>query len=811
MKTKTNNSLLSYCDLPNDKIKDLGLSFRNIGKKCHYLSKKYIKNDTPPINAINEITNNQKKLRRNLSNWVNDPKNVVDSKGKYIGDKYGAKITICTTDGLVLHDVETFCRDVRNRNSRILGSNNNFVYFKDDFVEPNKANKRYLYSTINVIDVENSNIKYSSVNAYKVKSSSVPSSDPNSSLMQYLPNETADGENVTIVSGEIMDDHTARKEIIQAACGRYGYAARVSRSGGLNYYVCKYVEGDDGMSVFCRLSYFKFPDPTVIDVAAADGRFTTLVTAVKAAGLVQTLSSPGPFTVFAPTDAAFSKLPAGTVGALLADVPQLQELLKYHVVAGKVMAADVVKLSFAKTLADGLNVSIRVENGKVFINDSQVIITDIPCANGVIHVIDTVLLKKTTYDLLVGSKKFNTLISALNAAGLATLSDTDPFTIFAPTDAAFAKLPAGTVGALLANVPQLQELLKYHVVAGKVMAADIINAIADGSASNYVTTLAEKSISINKKNGHVILNDSAKVTITDVLGSNGVVIHVIDTVLSPQTIYQLLKADQQRFGTLVAAIDAADIALTLSGNAEYTLFAPNNDAFSDLPAGALEDLLRPENRGQLEALVGNHASMGSVSLVDDSYVETVSEFSAYIDKNGDKWLINGVNFDQNNPIVALNGKIRHVEKVLLLQSVRDMVKHIDALNEVDKLLGGLPDNSEVKGALDDENVTLFAPVNSGVTQALEEISEPQAELVESILKKHIVIVAGNEDGSLENTDLDELASENNSDQVLNLAGSELTFTKTNAGVLKVNGTKFKKHDIKCKNGGTIHIIEKVLA
>lgn len=390
MKTKTNHSiLLTYCDLPNDKIKDLGLSFRNIGKKCHNLSKKYIKNDDTPTN---EKINNQKKIRRDLSNWVNDPKNLVDSKGKYIGDKYGARITICTTDGLVLHDVETFCRDVRNRNSRILGSNNNFVYFKDDFVEPNKANKRYLYSTINVIDVENSNIKYSSVNAYKVKSSSVPSSDPNSSLMQYLPNETADGENVTIVSGEIMDDHTARKEIMQATCGIYGYASRISKTiNSMNYYVCKYVEGDDGRSIFCRLSYFNFPDPTIIDVVVADGRFTTLVTAVKVAGLVETLSGTGPFTVFAPTDAAFSKLSAGTVQALLPDVPKLTNILKYHVVLGKVMAVDVVKLKFATTVA-GLSVSVRVENGNVFINDSQVIITDIVGSNGVIHVIDTVLL-----------------------------------------------------------------------------------------------------------------------------------------------------------------------------------------------------------------------------------------------------------------------------------------------------------------------------------------------------------------------------------------------------------------------------------
>jgi uncharacterized surface protein with fasciclin (FAS1) repeats len=360
--------------------------------------------------------------------------------------------------------------------------------------------------------------------------------------LKYSLKKTDDDVGVTILSGTVMDKHTTRKEIIQASCGRYGFDSRISETTfNTNWYVCKkwsYKNGYSGSILFCRLSYFKFPAPTIIDVAVADGGFKTLVAAVKAAGLDGVLAGPGPFTVFAPTDAAFGKLPAGTVADLLKpeNLAQLQKILKYHVVAGKVMAADVVKLTFAKTLADGLNVSIRVENGKVFVNDSQVIITDIPCANGVIHVIDTVLSPQTTtYDLLIKSNKFNALVAALNAAGLATaLSGSGPITVFAPTDAAFNKFTPGALEALLADVPQLQELLKYHAVADKVMAADIINAIADGSGSTDITTLAGPSISISMENGDVILNDSAKVTITDVLGSNdgGVVVHVIDTVLS---------------------------------------------------------------------------------------------------------------------------------------------------------------------------------------------------------------------------------------------------------------------------------------
>lgn len=130
---------------------------------------------------------------------------------------------------------------------------------------------------------------------------------------------------------------------------------------------------------------------TIVDIAIADGRFDTLVAAVTAADLAGTLSGDGPFTVFAPTDDAFAALPAGTVEGLLADIPALTNVLTYHVVSGKVLAADVVGLSSATTL-QGQNVSVRVENGNVFINDSQVIITDIEGSNGVIHIIDAVLL-----------------------------------------------------------------------------------------------------------------------------------------------------------------------------------------------------------------------------------------------------------------------------------------------------------------------------------------------------------------------------------------------------------------------------------
>ena len=135
---------------------------------------------------------------------------------------------------------------------------------------------------------------------------------------------------------------------------------------------------------------------TIVEVAVANGNFTTLVAAVKAAGLVETLSGKGPFTVFAPTDAAFRKLPAGTVDGLLADKPALTGVLTFHVIAGVVKAGDIVKAkSLQATTVNGQTLDVRVRDGKVYVNGAQVITADVPASNGVIHVIDAVLLPKT--------------------------------------------------------------------------------------------------------------------------------------------------------------------------------------------------------------------------------------------------------------------------------------------------------------------------------------------------------------------------------------------------------------------------------
>ncbi len=145
-------------------------------------------------------------------------------------------------------------------------------------------------------------------------------------------------------------------------------------------------------------------DKNIVEIAAGDDRFETLVAAVQAAGLVDTLQGEGPFTVLAPTDDAFAALPAGTLEALLADTDTLTKILTYHVIPGKVMAADVVGLNGQEAgTVQGENVMVKVDGGNVMINDANVVITDIEASNGVIHVIDKVILPPTVAAAMASS------------------------------------------------------------------------------------------------------------------------------------------------------------------------------------------------------------------------------------------------------------------------------------------------------------------------------------------------------------------------------------------------------------------------
>jgi uncharacterized surface protein with fasciclin (FAS1) repeats/ligand-binding SRPBCC domain-containing protein len=236
----------------------------------------------------------------------------------------------------------------------------------------------------------------------------------------------------------------------------------------------------------------------ILTTASDAGQFKTLATAIEAAGLTPALKGEGPFTVFAPTDEAFAKLPAGTVESLIGKPEQLKAILLNHVVAGEVLAKDVAKLASAKTL---LGQSVEIGT----------------CSS--VKVIDSVILPKN--DILEAARNagsFSTLLTAIDAAGLSeALRGDGPFTVFAPTDEAFAKLPAGTIEGLLQDKSTLKSILTYHVVPGKVLAGDVAKL-------HEAETLQGSRIKIDTSHG--VMVDGAKVIMTDIMTSNGV-IHVI--------------------------------------------------------------------------------------------------------------------------------------------------------------------------------------------------------------------------------------------------------------------------------------------
>ncbi len=297
---------------------------------------------------------------------------------------------------------------------------------------------------------------------------------------------------------------------------------------------------------------------TIVDVASSLDDFTTLVAAVEAAGLVDTLSSDGPFTVFAPTNEAF-EVALGDLGLtadeLLADTDTLTEILTYHVLSGEVDAATAIGLDgqTAETV-NGAEISINVVDGNVVVNNATVTTADVPASNGIIHVIDAVLLPPhdgaemtdemtdemsgemseeslgSIVDVAVEVGSFTTLVAALQAAELdGTLADDGPFTVFAPTDDAFvAALDALglTSDELLADTDTLTAILTYHVIDGAVPAETVLTL--DGQNA---TTLNGADVSISVDGDAVMVND-ATVTTVDVIADNGI-IHVIDSVLLP--------------------------------------------------------------------------------------------------------------------------------------------------------------------------------------------------------------------------------------------------------------------------------------
>ncbi len=273
--------------------------------------------------------------------------------------------------------------------------------------------------------------------------------------------------------------------------------------------------------------------PGIIATAASTGTFRTLVNALVAADLVDALKDDGPFTVFAPTDEAFAKLPAADLANLLKpeNKEALRKVLTLHVVPGLLTADALASLGSPKTL-NGARLTVAANRHGLAINEATVLKADIACGNGVIHVIDRVLAPSASSTDILGvaesKNSFKALAAAVKAAGLEEVLRGDgPFTLLAPTDEAFGKLPKDKLEALSRpnNRAALAEILKFHVIPSRVSARQVV---ANGKAK----TLQGGSVVASIEDGRIVLS-GARVLATDLKADNGI-IHVIDAVLIPE-------------------------------------------------------------------------------------------------------------------------------------------------------------------------------------------------------------------------------------------------------------------------------------
>lgn len=542
---------------------------------------------------------------------------------------------------------------------------------------------------------------------------------------------------------------------------------------------------------------------SIWDIVVDSPVHQTLEAAVNAAELAGVLDGAGTFTLFAPTDAAFAALPAGTVDALLVDpTGTLADILLYHVVGSVAMSGDLSNGQVITT-ALGQDITVTIDNGQVFINDALVTVADIEATNGVVHVIDAVLLPElptnNIWDIVSNSDVHNTLQAAIEAAGLVeTLQSAGPYTLFAPTDAAFAALPAGLIDALLADpTGDLTQILFYHVLNGVALSTDL----SDGQ---IVTTLQGQTVTVTFSNGNVFIND-AQVIAADLLADNGVV-HVIDAVLVPSleettTVFDIISGSEVH-NTLQAALEAAGLDADLSTAGPFTVFAPTDAAFAALPAGLVAELLA-DPTGELTNILLYHVLSGAVTsdLLSEGTYTTLNGSDVTITFDGPNVLVNG-NQVIIADLIADNGVVHVIDVVLLPGSgnpatVVDIIVNSDVHNTLEAAVIA----ADLAGTLStDGPFTVFAPTDAafaalpaGLLDAL--LADPTGELT-NILLYHVV------GGTALSTDLSD------GQTITTLNGQDVTIT-LNGGNVFVNDAQVIIADLIADNG-VVHVIDAVL-
>ena len=549
----------------------------------------------------------------------------------------------------------------------------------------------------------------------------------------------------------------------------------------------------------------------VVEVAKSNPNFSVLVQALTITGLDKALENgAASFTVFAPTNQAFADLLVELKLSSLSDVPKetLSSILLYHVLDGSKMAASITT-GYYPTLsagpADNTKLSIYVDMGTTMINKrAKITATDVKADNGVIHVIDKVILPQTVVDVAVNNPTFSILVSALAKANLVeTLKGAGPFTVFAPTDDAFIALFAalGVSGIADLSAEALTPILLSHVVSGNVTSGQLSNG-------EVQTLNPDKKVLIGTSGG-VTIDGDIKVVLADVQGTNGVV-HVIDKVIVPtapetNTIVDVAMGNAD-FSILVTALTKTGLDAALANEeAMFTVFAPTNQAFANLLTelgfGGLDDIPVPT----LTNILLYHVLDGNNMAADIStgYFSTLSSgpsdgtnLSFYVDM--ETTMINSRAKITATNIAADNGVIHVIDKVILPLSIVDiavnnptfsiLVAALTKANLVETLKGAGP--FTVFAPTDDAFTALFA------TLGVSGIADLSAEALTPILLSHVV--SGNvTSGQLTNGEV----------QTLNPA--KKIMIDLSSGV-KIDGTsKVVLADVQGTNG-VVHVIDKVI-
>jgi uncharacterized surface protein with fasciclin (FAS1) repeats/predicted lipoprotein with Yx(FWY)xxD motif len=563
------------------------------------------------------------------------------------------------------------------------------------------------------------------------------------------------------------------------------------------------------------------PYNSVVDIIVGSPDHTTLEAAVIAAGLVETLQGTGPFTVFAPTDAAFAALPAGTVEALLADIPALTNILTYHVVGAKAMSSSLSNGQKIVTV-QGKEVTVTINEDGVFINNAKVTIADLEAVNGVVHVIDAVLvpseLPATVVDIIVGSPDHTTLEAAVVAAGLVeTLQGDGPFTVFAPTDAAFAALPAGTVEALLADIPALTNILTYHVVGAKAMSSDLSNG-------QKIVTVQGKEVTVTINDDGVFINN-AKVTVANLEADNGVV-HVIDAVLVPSVDKAAFPID---FETKTDAVwevfangaGAADDFMTIANpdktginTSDNVLKFKVNDG-ADPWAGAFSNSYAPveftEEMNKVTMMVwksvispvgfkveasSNGGPVTEVKVsntVTNQWEKLTFDMSALVGYSYDRIVI-----FPDFPNTRTSGTTVYVDNIQIEKktTVVDIIVNSPDHNTLEAavIAAGLVETLQGEGPF-----TVFAPTDAAFAALPEGTIEAllgDIQALTDILLYHVV------GAKAMSSDL------SNGQKIVTVQGKEVTVTINEEGVF-INNAKVTVADLEADNG-VVHVIDAVL-